>query len=64
MTKDIAVRTATAVNNPPSRLVVWKELEAHFEKIKDLHLRADPKLSHDSSTNNLISYYRKSRETV
>ena len=42
MTKEIAVRTATAANNP-----AWRELEAHFEKIKDLHLRQlfadDPK---------------------
>ncbi len=47
MTKDIAVRTATAANNPAPRLQVWRELEAHFEKIKDLHLRQlfadDPK---------------------
>jgi glucose-6-phosphate isomerase len=42
MAKDIAVLTATAANNP-----AWRELEAHFEKIKDLHLRQlfadDPK---------------------
>ena len=32
--------------------------------IPELESKADPKLSHDSSTNNLISYYRKSKETV
>src|SRR5271170_3624073 len=47
MTKDVAVRTATAADNPAPGLQVWRELETHFEKIKDLHLRQlfadDPK---------------------
>src|SRR5277367_4646509 len=32
--------------------------------IPELESKADPKLSHDSSTNNLIGYYRKSKETA
>ena len=32
--------------------------------IPELEGQAEPKLSHDSSTNNLIRHYRKSKETV
>jgi glucose-6-phosphate isomerase len=32
--------------------------------IPELESKAEPKLSHDSSTNNLIRYYRKGKETA
>ena len=32
--------------------------------IPELESKEEPKLAHDSSTNNLITYYRKSKETV
>jgi glucose-6-phosphate isomerase len=32
--------------------------------IPELESKAEPKLAHDSSTNNLITYYRKSKETA
>jgi glucose-6-phosphate isomerase len=32
--------------------------------IPEIESKAEPKLAHDSSTNNLIRYYRKSKETV
>jgi glucose-6-phosphate isomerase len=32
--------------------------------IPELESKAEPKLGHDSSTNNLISFYRKSRKTI
>jgi glucose-6-phosphate isomerase len=32
--------------------------------IPELESKAKPKLAHDSSTNNVISYYRKSKETA
>jgi glucose-6-phosphate isomerase len=32
--------------------------------IPELESKAEPKLGHDSSTNNLISFYRKSRNSV
>jgi glucose-6-phosphate isomerase len=32
--------------------------------VPELESKAEPKLAHDSSTNNLITYYRKSKETL
>jgi len=32
--------------------------------VPELESKAEPKLAHDSSTNNLITYYRKSKETA
>jgi glucose-6-phosphate isomerase len=32
--------------------------------IPELESKDEPKLAHDSSTNNLITYYRKTKETA
>jgi glucose-6-phosphate isomerase len=61
-----------------TKLAAWQALEAHYPKVRELHLRKlfadDPKRGermtaeavgkHDSSTNTLIRRYRRSKELL
>src|SRR5271165_4298419 len=69
MTMEIAVRIGATANDPAFGSQVWRELGAHYKKIKDLHLRQlfadDPERGERLSAEALGLYldYSKNRIT-
>ena len=76
MTTEIAVPPRATAKKPAVKLQVWRDLGAHYKKVKEFHLRQlfadDPKRGERLSTEALGLYldysknrlYRKSKETV
>jgi glucose-6-phosphate isomerase len=68
MTMEIAVRIGATSKEPAFRRQVWRELGAHYKKIKDLHLRQlfadDPERGERLSTEALGLYLDYSKNRV